>query len=54
MNITERKMELQYDDMSIVPVTIKKEQSELLIICLTLQDAKLLSKNETIESQKYK
>ncbi len=40
INITDRNGESIWLDMSIVPVTIKKEESELLIICFDITERK--------------
>ncbi|PIF60952.1 ATP-binding protein [Flavobacterium sp. 11] len=40
INITNRKGESLWLDMSLVPVTIKKEESELLIICFDITERK--------------
>ncbi|WP_035671351.1 ATP-binding protein [Flavobacterium sp. 83] len=40
LNITNRKRELLWLDISMVPVTIKKDESELLIICFDITERK--------------
>lgn len=40
LNLTDRNGEMIWLDMSMVPVTIKKEESELLIICFDITERK--------------